>query len=169
MNTADRSIEALDSALRRRFCFTEVKPNPSIIDEVLKEKATWNSVSLSQILETINKRITVLIDRDHQIGHSYFLNLKEVSPSNLSGGLKAVFSENIIPLLQEYFFNDYVKIGMILGSGFIKVTPSDEKLFAEMEDSLEDDYSDAKEYEFTNLEALDDNQFKTILNILLNK
>ena len=80
-----------------------------------------------------------------------------------------MFSENIIPLLQEYFFNDYVKIGMIVGSGFIKVTPANEKLFAEIEDSLEDDYSDAKEYEFTNLEPLDDNQFKNILNKLLNK
>ncbi|WP_417237067.1 MULTISPECIES: EVE domain-containing protein [Flavobacteriaceae] len=169
MNTADRSIEALDSALRRRFSFTEVKPNPSIIDEVLKEKAIWNSVSLSLILETINKRITVLIDRDHQIGHSYFLKLTEVQVANFGNALKAVFAENIIPLLQEYFFNDYVKIGMILGSGFIKVTPAKENLFAEIEDSLEDDYSDAKEYEFTNLETLDDNQFKIILNKLLNK
>jgi 5-methylcytosine-specific restriction protein B len=169
MNTADRSIEALDSALRRRFSFTEVKPNPSVIDEVLKEKAVWSSIGLSEVLETINKRITVLIDRDHQIGHSYFLKLKTVDDVDFSQALKAVFTENIIPLLQEYFFNDYVKIGMILGSGFIKVSAAKENLFAEIEDSLEDDYSDAKEYEFTNLESLDDSQFKNILNKLLNK
>ena len=168
MNTADRSIEALDSALRRRFSFREIKPNPATIDEVLQDKAIWYSVSLSEILKTINNRITVLIDRDHQIGHSYFLKLNEVEEPDLGQALKSVFSNNIIPLLQEYFFNDFVKIGMILGSGFIKVSATNDKLFAEIEDSLGDDYSDVKEYEFANLEVLDDNQFKSILNTLLN-
>src|SRR5699024_2557371 len=75
MNTADRSIEALDSALRRRFSFKEMAPQPELIDKLLKENAVWNGISISAILNTINKRISVLIDRDHCIGHSYFLRL----------------------------------------------------------------------------------------------
>ena len=142
MNTADRSIEALDSALRRRFSFTEIDPKPSQIDKILEKDATWNSISLSEVLDKINKRITVLIDKDHQIGHSYFLKLKDASTDNYVSTLKNIFSENIIPLLQEYFFNDYTKIGMVLGKGFIKVIDYDNKLFAEIENSLEDEYSD---------------------------
>ena len=169
MNTADRSIEALDSALRRRFNFTEIQPNPNLIDEILKEKAIWNEISLSKVLYTINKRIIALIDRDHQIGHSYFLKLKNVDSNNFGNSLKTVFTENIIPLLQEYFFKDYVKIGMVLGEGFLEKSQLSEKLFAEMEDSLEDDYNDVKDYVFVDLNSTSDDEFKIILNKLLNK
>lgn len=169
MNTADRSVEALDSALRRRFSFYEIQANPARVDEVLGSKAKWNKVSLSEVLKTINKRISALIDRDHQIGHSYFLKLKKYQGDAFTNGLKKVFSENIIPLLQEYFFNDYVKIGMVLGEGFIISESNQDDLFAEFEESLEEDYTDSKEYKFVSLTNLSDNEFKEALNKLLKK
>lgn len=108
MNTADRSVEALDSALRRRFCFTEMMPRP----ELLKQEIY--GIKLKEVLEIINKRIVVLKDREHQIGHSYFMKVLDV-PS-----LKMVFKNNIIPLLQEYFYGNYECIRLILGDSFVK-------------------------------------------------
>ncbi|SEW05181.1 AAA family ATPase [Kaistella antarctica] len=169
MNTADRSIEALDSALRRRFNFTEIQPKTYLIKEILQDRSTWNFIDLQEVLETINKRITVLIDREHRIGHSYFLKLKDASSEDFGGMLKAVFFENIIPLMQEYFFNDYVKIGMVLGTGFFEESVPEQQLFAEIEDSLEDDYSDVKIYNFKDLTSISDTDFIVILNKLLNK
>jgi len=169
MNTADRSIEALDSALRRRFNFTEIQPKPELITEILGAKAVWNSINLQEVLATINKRISVLIDREHQIGHSYFLKLKDVENDRFGTVLKSIFSENILPLMQEYFFNDYVKIGMVLGSSFFEKSTVENQLFAEIEDTLEDDYSEVKIYEFKNLKEISDGDFLVILKKLLNK
>ena len=107
MNTADRSVEALDSALRRRFCFTEMMPRPELLTE------TIDGIALRDVLEIINRRIVVLKDREHQIGHSYFINVK----NKLS--LKGVFKNNIIPLLQEYFYGNYDYIRLVLGDGFV--------------------------------------------------
>lgn len=122
MNTADRSVEALDTALRRRFSFTEVMPEPKLL-----EGKFIFGVALDKLLETINKRIEILLDRDHTIGHSYFIKLKEDD----SEGLKQVFKNCIIPLLQEYFYGDYEKIGMIIGTGFFDETQKyDSKVFA---------------------------------------
>lgn len=112
MNTADRSVEALDTALRRRFSFKEIMP-----DATLLSKIKFNGFTLAEVLVTINERIEVLLDRDHTIGHSYFLKLKSEDKT----GLKSVFANNIIPLLQEYFYHDYEKIALILGEGFIKI------------------------------------------------
>lgn len=172
MNTADRSVEALDTALRRRFSFEEMMPMPELLspsalycqllwsyesvdwndsefkekedqffsfaqvseDLISQRKEIWetmkadyirddfsyfddfdfNGFNLQVILETINNRIEVLLNRDHLIGHSYFLNVRT------EGQLKATFKNNIIPLLQEYFYGDYEKIGLILGSGFFE-------------------------------------------------
>ncbi|MFQ6602483.1 McrB family protein [Flavobacterium sp. C3NV] len=122
MNTADRSVEALDTALRRRFSFTEVMPEPKLL-----EGKFIGGIALDKLLETINKRIEILLDRDHTIGHSYFIKLKE----DYSEGLKQVFKNCIIPLLQEYFYGDYEKIGMIIGTGFFDETQKyDSKVFA---------------------------------------
>jgi len=115
MNTADRSVEALDTALRRRFCFTELMPEPQLLDSI-----TFSSFNLKEVLETINARIVVLLDRDHTIGHSYFMQLN----SHDTKGLKGVFENNIIPLLQEYFYHDYEKIALVLGEGFVSL-PTD--------------------------------------------
>lgn len=121
MNTADRSVEALDTALRRRFSFMEIMPDPSLLTNIV-----FNEFNLAEVLEAINERIEVLLDRDHTIGHSYFLKLK----SGDINGLKSVFANNIIPLLQEYFYHDYEKIALILGEGFIKIKENKTVKFA---------------------------------------
>ena len=105
MNTADRSIQLLDTALRRRFTFREMMPDPNHegIGEV-------GGVDCRRLLGTMNERIAVLLDREHQIGHTYFLNL-----GNLEA-LADVFQNRILPLLQEYFFDDWSKIRAVLGN-----------------------------------------------------
>lgn len=115
MNTADRSVEALDTALRRRFVFEEVMPNPSLLSKI-----AFDGFNLEEVLTTINNRIEVLLDRDHTIGHSYFIKLNSGDVEQL----KQVFENNIIPLLQEYFYNDYQKIALVLGPGFVDETNS---------------------------------------------
>lgn len=105
MNTADRSVEALDSALRRRFTFKEMMPKSELVPE---------ENYVRKIFKIINQRIEVLKDREHQIGHSYFMGV------NSEEGLKAVIYDKIIPLLQEYFYGDYEKIQLVLGEGFVK-------------------------------------------------
>lgn len=112
MNTADRSVEALDTALRRRFCFEELLPNTSLLQD-----REFNGFNLKEVLETINERIELLLDRDHTIGHSYFLKVA----SNDTKALQSVFENNIIPLLQEYFYHDYEKIALVLGEGFVSL------------------------------------------------
>ncbi|WP_203418350.1 McrB family protein [Flavobacterium sharifuzzamanii] len=121
MNTADRSIEALDTALRRRFSFTEIMPEPELLEEIL-----FSDFTLAEVLETINQRIEILLDRDHTIGHSYFLKVN----SNDTEELTSVFQNCIIPLLQEYFYHDYEKIALILGEGFVKIKENKNIRFA---------------------------------------
>ena len=105
MNTADHSVEALDSALRRRFTFKEMMPKSELVPEENKVRS---------IFKIINQRIEVLKDREHQIGHSYFMGVEN------EDDLKDVFYDKIIPLLQEYFYGDYEKIQLVLGEGFVK-------------------------------------------------
>lgn len=107
MNTADRSIAAIDTALRRRFQFREMLPDPDVLDGVFVE-----DLSIKEMLISMNKRIEVLYDREHTIGHGYFVPLRE-DPS--IDRLGEIFRNNIIPLLQEYFYEDYEKIRLVLG------------------------------------------------------
>ena len=104
MNTADRSIALLDIALRRRFNFIEIMPQY----DILKNEKIEN-IELDLLLSTINERIEFLLDREHTIGHSYFLNI------NTFEDLIQVFRNSIIPLLQEYFYDDFEKIKSVLG------------------------------------------------------
>ncbi|WP_202928027.1 McrB family protein [Cyclobacterium salsum] len=138
MNTADRSVEALDTALRRRFSFTEMPPRYDLTGL----DYGFAGVKGSEILMKINKRIEKLLDRDHLLGHSYFL-LNEQEKQQPEAKLLDSFYRNIIPLLQEYFFGDYAKIGAILGSGFVYAeNESDQAEFAtgyENEDFAEKD------------------------------
>lgn len=107
MNTADRSIAMIDTALRRRFEFIEMQPDSTTLKDVLVD-----GIDIAEMLDTINKRITVLLDREHTIGHSYLLPLKtDPTIENLA----AIFENRIIPLLQEYFYDDYEKIQLVLG------------------------------------------------------
>ncbi|WP_424961006.1 AAA family ATPase [Ekhidna sp.] len=182
MNTADRSVEALDAALRRRFVFEEIHPNPDLLDSYqvmyrfwrqkmgryygavsiyekhekdirellgLKFKSSQSEVTYTEVgddlpedftfsyyyervkeliyfeggfsfrilLEAINARISFLKDEDHQIGHSYFMEVFSIEE------LKETFKKNIIPLLKEYFYNDYSKIRLVLGDGFMEKIP----------------------------------------------
>lgn len=144
MNTADRSIEALDSALRRRFEFEEMLPQYPLIDEELDD-LEFEGFRLSEILKTINERIIILIDRDHQIGHSYFLKLK--GTDHLEKDLKQVFMNKFMPLLQEYFFSDYIKIAMVLGEGFMERDKYLNVKFATNAGDYESDYDDIVTYE----------------------
>lgn len=111
MNTADRSVEALDTALRRRFSFVEMMPEYEELNKI-----QFDDFHLGELMKTINSRIEALLDRDHTIGHSYFINIK---PHDTEA-LKEAFANKIIPLLQEYFYHDYEKIALILGEGFVE-------------------------------------------------
>jgi 5-methylcytosine-specific restriction protein B len=155
MNTADRSVEALDTALRRRFSFVEMMPNVSLL-----ESSEIDGISLKDVLMTINDRIEILIDRDHCIGHSYFMNLKTTRD------LRLAFKDKIVPLLQEYFYGDYGKIGLVLGEGFVKSHSKSKTPFAnftyEGKEELNRDFFD--------LIAIDDEfDIKQAIGKLLNK
>ncbi len=165
MNTADRSVEALDSALRRRFTFKEMMPNHKLIEDELGSNKDWNGISVSEVLKTINERIEVLVDRDHTIGHSYFLVLKNTDPDQFETAFKRVFTDSIIPLLQEYFYHDYIKIGMVLGKGFVKLNDK-EISFASFDESLADDYGNGGRVE---LLPPDEIELEKALKLLLNE
>lgn len=206
MNTADRSVEALDTALRRRFSFTEMSPKPELLSpsamftrlfykyakqdwedkEYLKKESelasllgintqsdlwkkrinTWEKemykkdqsdlnrlhyfndaaqLNFEKFLNNINKRIEVLLDSDHAIGHSYFMKIDNIED------FKSSIYNNVIPLLQEYFYGDYAKIGAVLGKGFIRekqiVNPKEEAIFAEFDGFDNGDYSEKTVYE----------------------
>ncbi|MEL1247681.1 McrB family protein [Flavobacterium helocola] len=183
MNTADRSVEVLDTALRRRFSFEEMQPQPDLLSPsamycrllwkyeeidweeepfiseeenlfnllgvpeslIQEKKSIWdtmkedqtresldyfdkfnddfNGINLEKLLKTINDRIEILLDRDHTIGHSYFIKVNSIED------LERTFKRNIIPLLQEYFYSDYEKIGMVLGNGFVELVNKNEVVF----------------------------------------
>ena len=224
MNTADRSVEALDAALRRRFAFEEMMPKPVLLNtnrliyEALwkYEKVDWgeqkwvtveeglnelysfnekwhnskeelwasfqkigkeigdreqlseyheNLLDLENILTIINRRIEVLLDRDHRIGHSYFIDVKSLSD------LKAVFYDKVIPLLQEYFYGDYGKIGLVLGSGFIEKKTVNADVFADFEPELADNFEEKPIYyikDYRNSNDLQTNElFKQAVLVLL--
>ncbi len=106
MNTADRSIAPLDTALRRRFDFIEMMPESEhpLISQNL------DGVNCQQLLSVVNERITALIDREHQIGHSYFIDINSMAQ------LADAFKNRIIPLLEEYFYDDREKISLVLNN-----------------------------------------------------
>ncbi len=108
MNTADRSIALLDTALRRRFKFKEMMPDKDVLTDCKIE-----DLKIDDMLSKINKRITFLYDREHTIGHSYFMDLNDENAT--IENLQIIFEKSIIPLLQEYFYEDYEKIQLVLG------------------------------------------------------
>lgn len=110
MNTADRSISLMDTALRRRFQFIEMMPDVTILEKIGANRVGDLDVAL--MLKTINERITYLYDREHTIGHAFFTKLAK-NPS--IDTLRSIFEKSVIPLLQEYFYEDYQKIQFVLG------------------------------------------------------
>lgn len=126
MNTADRSIAAIDTALRRRFRFKEIMPDVDVLNGI-----TVEGVIIKNMLDKINKRITALYDREHTIGHSYFLPLKDNPTLDT---LAVIFSDDIIPLLQEYFYEDYEKIRLVLGDNKKSVDDTNRFIIATQND-----------------------------------
>ena len=158
MNTADRSIALVDIALRRRFGFVEIPPEPKKICGVVndelglsKEKIIdkLGGLDLEKLLKAMNTRITFLADREKQIGHAYFLNIFRdergdyVKDESLwKQNLHRIWYNEIIPLLQEYFYNDYKKIKRVLGEaedddGFIKKIEKDDAVKDYVPDDME--------------------------------
>jgi 5-methylcytosine-specific restriction protein B len=220
MNTADRSIEALDTALRRRFTFKEMPPRPELAsskriiwdffwrykdvswknkefvalengvynllepDESFKENEKveiwegwkkegmhvkqiktlddikFTGIDVEKLLTTINSRIEKLIDKDHKIGHSYFMSVRSIDD------LKNCFKDKIIPLLEEYFYGDFGKIGLVLGDGFVKAPLKNEDFeFATFEGydaDIVEDFKQRKVYGFTDIDSWNTDTFKSI-------
>lgn len=111
MNTSDRSIASIDIALRRRFKFVEMMPRPEKLVDKNKQPLMVSDINLQNLLKIINERISYILDRDHQIGHSYFMNWKNYDMTTL----KNVWFDEIMPLLNEYFYADWDKLQAILG------------------------------------------------------
>jgi 5-methylcytosine-specific restriction protein B len=229
MNTADRSVEALDAALRRRFSFTEMPPETHLLNPYIRLGKAWgdfwietdskdfwkkwhavesgildlaglskdekayteltkkwkenqlgewrqitnyesifansiidsnNGIRLDLLLNTINMRIEKLLDKDHQIGHSYFLSVNSIDD------LKAAFQNKIIPLLQEYFFGDYAKIGLVLGKGFVEKNPN-KTIFAEFDSELSSELSERPSYTIKNVLQMTDVDFRSAIDLLI--
>jgi hypothetical protein len=112
MNTADRSLAGLDIALRRRFTFEEMPPQPELLGDInVFDVDGEYDVSVGEILRMMNERIEVLLDRDHCLGHAYFMPLKN---DNSIENLGFIFRQQILPLLEEYFFEDWERIAWVL-------------------------------------------------------
>ncbi|HIO42868.1 MAG TPA: AAA family ATPase, partial [Gammaproteobacteria bacterium] len=105
MNTADRSLVMIDTALRRRFNFIEMMPEPELLENI-------EGIDCPKLLQTINERIEQVLDKEHAIGHSFFIKCKTAED------VINVFKNNLLPLLEEYFFDDFDKIQPILGNHF---------------------------------------------------
>lgn len=110
MNTADRSIALMDTALRRRFQFVEMMPDSDVLRKIHADKV--EDLDVAAMLDKINERIEYLYDREHTIGHAFFTDLKDDATLVK---LQSIFEKSVIPLLQEYFYEDYQKIQLVLG------------------------------------------------------
>ncbi|NHC43465.1 AAA domain-containing protein, partial [Bacillus sp. MM2020_1] len=133
MNTSDRSIALMDIALRRRFEYVEIMPDTTILQPVIFND---DQIELDKLLDTINKRITVLLDRDHTIGQALLLNIHDMKD------LVNAFRKKLIPLLQEYFYEDWEKISLVLGDNQ-KVTASLKILILDVNFNLKEIFGDS--------------------------
>ncbi|PED16884.1 hypothetical protein CON63_29195 [Bacillus toyonensis] len=137
MNTSDKSIAPIDIALRRRFKFIEVMPNEELLTNV-------EGIDLHKMLKKMNDRIEYLYDRDHKIGHAYFVNLSTLDD------IIETFRDKIIPLLQEYFYEDFYKVGLVLGG--IGTSNADKYIVYKKEVNPEVLFNDVVEGDFTIVE-----------------
>ncbi|EAI8629818.1 restriction endonuclease [Campylobacter lari] len=149
MNTADRSITSLDAALRRRFEFIEMIPKPNVLSD------NCEGVNLQELLKAINTRIEYLLDREKTIGHAFFIGIENLEK------LKNVFQNKIIPLLQEYFYNDYALIDAVLNkNGMLEnVIVENKDYLKNMTEFIE---SDKVIYKFSDSQKWDEATFKKI-------
>ena len=161
LNTSDRSIASIDIALRRRFRFVEMMPRPEKLVDKNNQPLMVEDINLQNLLKTINERISYILDRDHQIGHSYFMNWKNYDITTL----KNVWFDEIMPLLNEYFYSDWDKLQAILGkaneigtekSFIVKIKKPNLPYEADCSD--EEAY-----YNFSKKEETNDDDFKMML------
>lgn len=136
MNTSDRSIASIDIALRRRFKFVEMMPKKELVADF--------GINFADVFENLNTKIKILLDRDHQIGHSYFIKTKYENAG--SDELKAIWFSEILPLLNEYFYCDWEKLKLVV-PGFIKKV--------EIPSALKND-CDEDIYEFKTFDEVED-------------
>ena len=164
MNTADRSIAMLDIALRRRFNFIEMPPKYNLLKSDIGDEN--EKIDLQELLKAINNRIEFLLDKDHLIGHSYFVNVKTFDD------LKEIFKNSIMPLLQEYFYDDFEKIRFVLNikdndkTNFIRKKEISKYFFDNIPEHLKNKSSKKPIYEI-NKEAF--NNYKNYQNIYLKE
>jgi 5-methylcytosine-specific restriction protein B len=151
MNTADRSVVALDTALRRRFAFRECPPDPELLAGVVVE-----GVDLRRVLQAINQRLLSLRDRDHLIGHAFFMPMRESVALRTISELRRVFHESVLPLLIEYFHDDLGRVGLVLGAAFVKRQPAADVFAKNFEHEHREDLADRTNWKIEdvyNLEA----------------
>lgn len=141
MNTADRSIAIMDTALRRRFEFKEMMPNSNVIRQEVGNNGEVDGIDIAASLDVMNRRIEFLYDREHTLGHAFFLDISTIKE------LKFVFENKVIPLLQEYFYEDYAKIQAVLNDTlqvYIVKEKDDAGLFSSEFSELKNDNEYAK-------------------------
>ena len=217
MNTADRSVEALDTALRRRFNFKEMLPDHNLLiteklyisliqehaeigwhdekwllaeqnffklfrgeylspvskeqfmdfadefpllGETIGQYIRFNGLNLKQLLRCLNERIEALVDKDHQIGHAYFIGIRSIKD------LQIIMSNKIIPLLQEYFYGDYGKIGLVIGEEFFETKALDRKLFSPFFNYDLDQIGFKDSYHLRNVMNMDQSEFLSAMEKL---
>jgi len=157
MNTADRSVEALDTALRRRFSFIEMNPES---EKLNTDEFKCSGIDLAALLNAINARIEKLLDKDYCIGHSYFMTIK--NRKEPLEEIKNIFQNKILPLLQEYFYGDWGKIVLVIGKEFVETKENTIKFLST--DSYEDfeEYDEKPIYNFTKPSSWTIESFKSI-------
>lgn len=152
MNSSDRSTAQLDLALRRRFAFKALYPDPSLLPK-LAISPMIAGINLEKLLAAINSRIEVLLDRDFAIGHAYFLEIDTLD------GLKEVFAQSVIPLLEACFYGDLQKIGWVLGRDFVKIKSPDQFELADFDGVMPGEWQTASRFELVPLEGLQEAAF----------
>jgi len=153
MNTADRSAVALDVALRRRFAFRHCPPRPELLDDYEVE-----GVNLGAMLRTINDRLHRLRDADHLVGHAWLWALRD---GGTLADLQQVFANAILPLLQEYFFDDLGRVGLVLGPRFVRRIDGLASL-ANFDHPSREDLEEITVFELVDIEQLTAEDFRSI-------
>jgi len=157
MNTADRSVVALDTALRRRFSFRECPPRPDLLSGVQVE-----DIDLERLVSAINRRLLRLKDADHLIGHAFLMEMKEVPARRTLEELRRIFREAILPLLREYFYDDLGRIGLVLGPRFVRREAAADVFAQGFAHDQREDFADRPIYHLEALDGLDAAAFQTI-------